>query len=374
MCSVHRIAASQSVLQNHRRSRGFTLVELLVVMVIIGIMVALLFPAVQAARNSARNTQSKSNLRQIQLAMLQHETVRGYLPPSSQWHDPIYASPAPANDQRPWSIHTLLLPYLEQTIISSQLDYNKNYDSGSGLVTLADGTTARLSAIRVPVFVSPFEVRDEARLAADGTRQHYPTNYAVNVGTWFVYDPVTKKGGFGAAYPDSKLKSSQFTDGTTSTIGFAEVKAWQNTFSNAGRTDLSPTVFPTIADVVGYGGSSAFNVNGSGHTEWVEGRVVQTGFTTTFRPNEIVPFTHTDGLTYEIDWTNWSEGKDMHDTPPGTTPSYAAVTARSFSGPSVNVSMMDGSVRSISNNVNIGVWRALSTRAGKDLIPDDVFK
>jgi type II secretory pathway pseudopilin PulG len=343
-------------------------------MLIISILIALLLPAVQAARNTARNTLSKNNLKQIQLAMLQFETNRGYLPPSTQWHDPLYASAAPANDQRPWSIHTLILPYLEQTIISSQLDYNKNYDSGSGLVTLADGTTARLSAIRVPVFVSPFEVRDEARLASDGTRQHYPTNYAVNVGTWFVYDPVTKKGGSGAAYPGSKLKSTEFTDGTSSTMGFAEVKAWQHGFSNAARTDLSPTVYPTIATLVGYGGSSAFNINGTGHTEWVEGRVTHTGFTSTFRPNEVVPFTHSDGLIYDINWTNWSEGKDMHDDPPSTTPTYAAVTARSAAGSAVNVSMMDGAVRSVGNDVHIGVWRALSTRAGKDILPDDVLK
>jgi hypothetical protein len=189
-----------------------------------------------------------------------------------------------------------------------------------------------------------------------------------------VYDPATKQGGAGAAYPDSRLKSSQFTDGTSSTLGFAEVKAWQHGFSNAGRTDLSATVFPTAATLVGYGGSAAFNVNGSGHTEWVEGRVTHTGFTTMFRPNEIVPFTHTDGKIYDVNWSNWSEGKDMHDSPPSTVPTYAAVTARSFYGPAVNVSLMDGSVRSIGNDVNIGVWRALSTRAGMDLIPDHIFK
>jgi prepilin-type N-terminal cleavage/methylation domain-containing protein len=351
---------------------AFTLVELLVVMLIIGILIAILLPAVQAARNSARHTQSQNNLRQIQLAMIQHEANRGFLPPSTQWHDPIHASAA--GDQRPWSIHALILPYLEQQVLGSQLDYTKNYDSGSGLVVLADGTSSRLSAIRVPVYVSPFEPRDEARLASDGTPQHYPLNYAVNVGTWFVYDPVSRLGGSGAAYPGSKLKSSQFTDGTTNTMGFSEVKAWQHTFSNAGRTDLSPAVAPNAATLVGYGGSSAFNINGSGHTEWVEGRVTHTGFTTLFRPNEIVPYTHTDGITYDVNWSNWGEGKDMHDSPPSTIPTYAAVTARSYHAGGVGVSMMDGSVRTVSNDIALGVWRALSTRAGKEHLPPDFHK
>jgi prepilin-type N-terminal cleavage/methylation domain-containing protein len=356
----------------HNRRAAFTLVELLVVMLIIGILVAILLPAVQAARDSARGTQSRNNLRQIQLAMLQHEIHRGYLPPAAQWHDPIHANTA--GDQRPWSIHALILPYLEQRVVASQLDFTKNYDSGSGLVVLADGTSARLSAIRVPAYVSPFEPRDEPRLASDGTRQHYPTNYAVNNGVWFVYDPVTKTGGSGAAFPGSKLKSSQFSDGTTQTLGFAEVKGWQVGFSNAGRADLAPNVFPTAATLVSYGGSSAFNPNGGGHTEWVEGRVNHTGFTTLFRPNEATPFVHTDGLTYDVDWNNWGEGRGMHAATPSTIPQYAAVTARSYQTGAVGVSLMDGSVRAISNEINLGVWRALSTRAGKEHLPDDVFK
>ena len=354
---------SRSMWLRARRAAAFTLVELLVVMLIIGILVAILIPAVQSARDSARNTLSRNNLRQIQLAMLQHEVHKGYLPPAAQFHDPIHASTT--GDQRPWSIHALILPYLEQRVVASQLDFTKNYDSGSGLVTLADGTTARLSAIRVPAYVSPFEPRDEARLASDGTRQHYPTNYAVNNGVWFVYDPVTKTGGSGAAYPGSKLRSTQFTDGSTATLGFAEVKGWQVGFSNAGRTDLSPTVLPTTATVVGYGGSSAFNPSGGGHTEWVEGRVNHTGFTTLLRPNEVAPFVHSDGLTYDVDWNNWGEGRGMHAATPSTIQQYAAVTARSYQTGAVGVSMMDGSVRAISNNVELGVWRAISPAPAK---------
>jgi prepilin-type processing-associated H-X9-DG protein len=76
----------------------------------------------------------------------------------------------------------------------------------------------------------------------------------------------------------------------------------------------------------------------------------------------------------DVDWNNWQEGKDFYLATPSTTPTYAVVTARSWFPGAVNVSMMDGSVRTIANNVNLGVWQALSTRSGKEFLPDDVFK
>lgn len=344
------------------RRRAFTLVELLVVMLVIAILIAILLPGVQAVRNTARGTVSKNNLRQIQLAMLQHETNKGYLPPSSQFHEPILGYDH--NDG--WSIFALMLPYLEQSVLSDQIDYSISYNN-TGNVLLADGTTALLSSIRVPTYVSPAEPRDEVRFDG-GVPKHYPINYAVNLGTWFVYDPATGTGGPGAAFPNSKLKSTHFVDGTTNTLGFAEVKGWNPYYRNAG---LNPPTIPLApGDICAMGGD--FKTN-SGHTEWVDGRVHQIGFTTTFRPNEKVLCVD-NGITYDVDWTNWREGQGIYSATPSFTPTYAAVTARSYLGDSVNVSLMDGSVRSVANNVNWGVWRAISTRAGKENLPSDFFK
>lgn len=362
-CNFNLLCRPVSANPSFQRHRGgFTLVELLVVILIIGVLMAILLPAVQSARNTARGVVSKNNLRQIQLAMMQHEVNKGYLPPSSQFHQPI-----PGYDNNDgWSIFALTLPYLEQTVLSEQIDFRNSYNN-IGNVALADGTTTLLTALRVPTYVSPNEPRDEARFD-NGALRHYPINYAVNLGTWFVYDPATGKGGVGAAYPNSKLQSSRFTDGTSTTLGFAEVKAWNPYYRNAG---MNPPPLPTApADICSFGGD--FKAN-SGHTEWVDGRSHQTGFTTMFRPNERVLCT-VNGIDYDVDWNNWQEGKGIYKATPDLIPTYAAVTARSYSGDSVNVSMMDGSVRAISNNINLGVWRAISTRAGKENLPDDFSK
>jgi prepilin-type processing-associated H-X9-DG protein len=76
----------------------------------------------------------------------------------------------------------------------------------------------------------------------------------------------------------------------------------------------------------------------------------------------------------DVDWTNKQEGKNHFAASPDYAPTYAAITARSYFSGSVNVSMMDGSVRSIADTVNLGVWRALSTRAGDEKLPNTVFQ
>jgi prepilin-type N-terminal cleavage/methylation domain-containing protein len=349
------------------RRSGFTLVELLVVMVIIGILIAILLPAVQSARTSARSTVSKNNLRQIQLAMLQHEVQKSYLPPSSQFPDPVVGT----NNLNGWSILALMLPHLEQSIITSQIDFKNSY-SLNPTVTLANGQSVKLSSLRVPTYVSPAEPRDEVRFEA-GVATHYPFNYAVNLGTWFVYDPATKKGGPGAAYPNSQLRSTDFTDGTTTTLGFAEVKAWNPYYRNKAETAVNLASFPTTTQLCTLGTAPAEFKADTGHTEWVDGRAHHCGFTTTFLPNQKVLCTESS-IAYDVDWSNWQEGKDLNGAIPNLTPTYAAVTARSYFAGGVNVSMMDNSVRNISDNIDLGVWRAISTRNGKEFLPDSFSK
>jgi prepilin-type N-terminal cleavage/methylation domain-containing protein len=344
--------------------KGFTLIELLVVMAIIALLLSLLFPAVQAARDTARNTASKNNLRQIGLAMLNYEAQRGRFAPS--WQQPAVPAGGPTGvNYEAWSIFSLLLPHLEQKVITDQIDYTVSYNDSPD-VTMADGTVIRPSALRVPVYVSPAEPRDEIRFSPFA--KHYPFNYAVNLGTWFIWNPATGLGGPGSTYPNSKLKTGDFKDGLSNTLGFAEVKAWQPYYRNAG---LANPAFPTsAADIAALGGAE---FKDTGHTEWVDGASHHSGFTTVFPPNAKILVT-VSGVTYDVDWNNWQEGKGLAAATPNLTPSYAAITARSYFSGMVNVAMMDASVRAIRNEINLGVWRAISTRAGQELLPDDFHK
>ncbi len=318
---------------------AFTLVELLVVIAIIGILIALLLPAIQAAREAARRSACVNNLKQIGLALHNFENVNKAFPPSYGGHL--------GTD---WSAQALLLPYLEQGNLYDNIEFRQSYDS----VFLPDGV--RLSSHRVPVYVCPSEIRAVPRLT-DGQPVHFPINYGVNLGIWFVYDPVTRRTGEGAFRPYQSTKPAEFVDGLSQTLAAAEVKAYTPYYRNAGLTP-PPQDLADPATVCTLGGD--FKTD-SGHTEWVDGRAHQTGITAMFPPNTRVLCT-LGGVAYDVDWNNQQEGKSA------TVPTYAAVTARSYHPGVVNTLLMDGSVRNVSNNVELGVWRAMATRAGNEVV------
>jgi len=380
--------------------RAFTLVELLVVLLIIGILMALLLPAVNAARESARETQSKNNLRQIGLAMQQFNAGKGYYPPSYIAHE--YNPGDPTDDSlqsfpgyahlEGYSVHVLLLPYLEQDLLIDEIDFAKPYNyyvqdgsenpSGANAprFALADGSLIKLAALRVPAYVSPAEPRDEIRQG-----KHHPINYAMNMGTWFVWDPLTGEGGNGAGYPNSRLRDGAFSDGLGATLAFAEVKAWNPYFRDSFRTHAQLSTIPTTpAELAGMIGTPN-QYKETAHTEWFNGHAHHAGFTTVFRPNTKVligdrtsPASATVNTTntgnVDMNWTNKQEGKNHFASSPDYSPTYAAITARSYFDGSVNVAMMDASVRTIEDNISLGVWRALSTRAGKEKLPNSTMK
>jgi len=110
-----------------RRRAAFTLVELLVVVAIIGVLVALLLPAVQAARETARRMSCQNNLKQIGLALHNAGSARNYFPPA-RIDDPTLPNPLKNNWGR-ISIHVFLLPYIEQGNMATQFDMSKDYRS-----------------------------------------------------------------------------------------------------------------------------------------------------------------------------------------------------------------------------------------------------
>ena len=182
----------------------------------------------------------------------------------------------------------------------------------------------------------------------------------MNFGRWLVYDPKNPRlKGDGSFYVNSKLRSGQFRDGLSKTLAIAEVKAFTSYIRNT--SDPGAEIPESHEDLPKSGEfklGSVLNSN-TGHTEWCDGRVHHSGFTTVFTPNTFVPFNR-DGTKYDIDVNTMKEGgSDSQAT-------YAAITARSHHNGGVNTANMDGSVRFVTNDVQRSAWRAMSTRDGKD--------
>lgn len=316
---------------------AFTLIELLVVIAIIAILIALLVPAVQKVREAAARTQCVNNLKQIGLALHNYEGAFKVFPAGANY--PIGGTGVC------WSLQARLLPYLEQENLLKLADTTQPYS-----------TQPAVPQARVGVYQCPSEIN--ARPRPDGAITHFPLNYGFNFGTWMVYNPTTQQPGDGAFVVNSSLRPTSFTDGMSNTIGLSEIKAFTPYLRDGGS---APTTAPTSAAAIsGLGGS--FKTD-SGHTEWVDARVHQTGFTTTFPPNTVVPHA-VGGVTYDIDFNSSREGVST------SLVTYAAVTSRSYHSGMVHVLFMDGSARSVTSAITPANWRALGTRAGGEAVSD----
>jgi prepilin-type N-terminal cleavage/methylation domain-containing protein len=333
--------------------KAFTLVELLVVIAIIGVLIALILPAVQSAREAARRAQCLNNLRQLGLATLNFENATSVFPPSRTW-DLVVADSAAGG----WSAQARVLPYLEEGSTYSYVNFSGGDDSG----ILPNGLS--LQTVRIATFICPSEANDTMRISS-GSPASYPCNYCMNMGTWLVYNPATNSGGLGMFFPNAMLRVADVTDGTSKTLMAAEVKAFTPYMSKIGMATVPPV--PTDPTTIGpLGGTPKMGValqSNTGHVEWGDARCIETGFTTTFAPNTLVPYTYTDGNQYDIDSYNMTEGSDA------AIPTFASITARSYHAGCVNVVYMDGSVHAVPDTINVGVWQALSTRAGGESIP-----
>jgi prepilin-type N-terminal cleavage/methylation domain-containing protein len=339
------------VMRRHSPRRAFTLIELLVVIAIVAILIALLLPAVQQAREAARRTQCKNNLKQLGLGLHNYHDAFSTFPPSG-------CISLATTSQQPWSGQAFILPYLDGSTIYNKIDFGLGYHHATNTGAYPPFGPA---ATRIPVLLCPSDPNDRARTnSGTGIPEHYPLNYALNVGRYLVYNPTNGLNGGGAFAPNSRIGARDFADGMSNSLGMAEVKGYTPRVHDATGVATEPAGPSQVS--AGYTAGGAFSAN-SGHTEWVCGRAIHNGFTTLFGPNSNVPHT-VSGVTYDIDVSSNREGVN------NSAPTYAVITSRSFHEGIVQTLMMDGAVRSVSENIDLGVWRNLGTRAGGEVVSE----
>ncbi len=173
------------------RRSGFTLIELLVVIAIIGVLIALLLPAVQAAREAARRAQCTNNLKQIGLGLHNYESVAGTFPPAVV----LAGQGSTVGWWGGWSVHGRILPFLEQGAAFNSINFAVHYEA------LPNTTVAGLT---LSSFLCPSEVRPEAKAESFG--QLGVTNYGFNMGDWFVW------GGFAGPENRERVRAEPGSD------------------------------------------------------------------------------------------------------------------------------------------------------------------
>lgn len=331
------------------RAHGFTLVELLVVIAIIGVMVGLLLPAVQSAREAARRMQCQNHLKQVALSCQNYHSAFKKFPPSAI----VDLSVTQTGNNGSWGVHGRILPFHEQANLYADVDLSIAWDNQMAI-----------DNVKIEVYACPSDPgSDEVRDPGNGRPKLYPTNYGFNFGTWFIFDPNSYRRGDGMFYPNSFLRFRDCLDGTSQTLLAAEVKAWTHYMRNGGPPNTNmptdPSALATIA-------ASGTQFKETGHTEWPDGRVHHTGMTTTFTPN--TPFKYSyGGIEYDIDYNSWQEGKNGS----AGNPTYASVTSRSRHIGLVHAAFLDGSVSAITNSVDLRIWQAMGTRANHEVVIRD---
>jgi prepilin-type N-terminal cleavage/methylation domain-containing protein/prepilin-type processing-associated H-X9-DG protein len=226
------------------RRRGFNLIELLVVIAIIGLLIALLLPAIQGAREAARRTQCVNNMKQLALAVQNYHTAAGGFPLGA-YLQPCYTLPDCGTNGNAWLVS--VLPYFEQKPVYDAYNLSMNWGN---LVNL----TAHATAMATLWCPSDPEVSNPAVVPADRIffsweTADYPlpvtiqfSSYAACTGSWFVQVPpvvpnweAINASNNGLIHLQSNRKIADITDGTSNTLLLGE----------RGHGYLSPARRPT---------------------------------------------------------------------------------------------------------------------------------
>lgn len=347
-------------MSNIRCAKGFTLVELLVVIAIIGILVGLLLPAVQAAREAARRMQCTNNIRQLGLAAHNHESAMKFLPPAYRAQS-IGGAPGYFDL---WGTVALLTPYLEQTAVYNSIDLTKTMYQ----LTPPYGIQAPVAVVtRVPTFVCPSDRAEPVCSNAYAINGDFaPSNYAFCLGTGttrgrtgWLGSPWDADGVF---YAQSKIRLTDIKDGTSNTIGASERLLGEGGESTvlSSRAELKPqTMFvnPNAeTNDANCGSSLRINFSQRRMYTWVAGEPRCTSYNHYYAPNDKL----------NADCVSNFTGSD----PVTRSSGHGLSTARSRHVGGVNAWYCDGSVRFVTDSIDMPTWRALATRSGGEVISD----
>lgn len=342
-----------------RRRQAFTLVELLVVIAIIGILVALLLPAVQSARESARRSQCLNNLKQIGLALQNFHSVKGAFPTGSE-SKPYPADPTHAHNFYRWSVLAYSAPFLEQANAFNSLDLSLPlFGPPLPNFPVMDQNVKGVSLL-IPTFICPSDLKKAVSTFNDDDGNPHdwgPTNYAacagsgINGGDTFDTD--------GSFFINSHTKFRDLTDGSSSTMMLAESTLGEGpeTSMDGSQLDMqSAYVFagPGPLTDAACGAPFLWNVSNRRGFSWANGEYRTTLFNTHYTPNSKTP----DCMGYSTEMT-------LEKMFTG----FGWRTARSKHPQGVNVTMGDGSGRFVSDTIDLAVWRGMSTIQGEEVIP-----
>jgi prepilin-type N-terminal cleavage/methylation domain-containing protein/prepilin-type processing-associated H-X9-DG protein len=317
------------------RRRGFTLIELLVVIAIIGVLIALLLPAVQSAREAARRMQCTNNLKQLGLAVHQYHDIHGVIPPCSQ--GPVYQ----------FSVLARIFPYLEQNALFQSLNFDLGLRANGNAPIRPENTTATQAV--VAVFLCP----------SDGSNQRVidpalrPFNYMGNAGSGLADDGATiPPTADGTIFISSILRFANVSDGLSQTALFSEscVGSGMPGSGDAAlnvrgqHIDLGDAVPPLVRPTPGNcGPATSFPIGSNRNYGWAVGRTDGPLFNGVLLPNDRRP----DCFHAHI--RGWKAARSYH---PG----------------GVNLLFGDGHVIVIKDSIQEAVWRALLTRSGGEAI------
>jgi prepilin-type N-terminal cleavage/methylation domain-containing protein len=332
--------------------RAFTLIELLVAVAIIGVLIALLLPAVQRAREAARRVQCQANLRQIGIALGQYEQASGVFPFGVGADADKVVSHIASPTNRRYSLHSQILPYIEQDVLFNQLNFFVQPfapdQTGDPTIVTADGPNETAAQVTVAVFLCP---SDFNRMP---TRPWGQTNYrSCNGGSW------SGRAGDGMFGQSTRIRPANITDGLSNTAAFSERIRGHDDFENVDfAADLFRNAAPWTEDTF---------------RSWCY--ELSDAEASTFPRNPSVANSGMNWLEGNMTWTRYN-----HLLPPGSkscanglTWDGVAMTANSRHDQVVGLLLGDGSVRLVKYSVDARVWKGLATVSGGEVISSDAY-